>query len=289
MITLSNDRLTARIDPKGAELTSLFSPSRSLEYIWEGDPAFWGKHSPVLFPIVGALKNDTFYFQEKPYHLPRHGFARDKVFEAEQVSERSALLSIASHAETLEKYPFLFRFSIRYALEGERLNVGYLVENTGEGPMYFSVGGHPAFRVPLTSGSVYEDYYLEFSDTENTGRWPVSPEGLIEASPEPLLDDTRVLPLTKELFSKDALVLKKLRSSTVKLLSDKTSHGLEFDFTGFPYLGLWAAGGADFVCIEPWYGIADSVLSDQQLTDKEGINFIAAGESFECTWSVTVF
>jgi len=155
--------------------------------------------------------------------------------------------------------------------------------------MYFSIGGHPAFQVPMIPGNDYNDYFLEFNKIETTGRWPISPEGLIEIKPEPLLLNSQRIPLSKELFLKDAIVFKNLQSDTVKLLSSRSPHGLQFDFPGFPYLGIWAAKHADFVCIEPWCGIADSVNSNQQLKEKEGVNALPAGNSFERSWKVKVF
>jgi galactose mutarotase-like enzyme len=155
--------------------------------------------------------------------------------------------------------------------------------------MYFSVGGHPAFRVPLEASARYEDYYLEFDAVENAGRWAVSRDGLIEITEAPLMSGTNTLPLTKELFFQDALVFKQLTSSKVSLKSHTTPHGLDFDFSGFPYLGIWAAKNADFVCIEPWCGIADPVNSNQQLKDKEGINQLEPGLSFSRTWKTSFF
>ena len=136
---------------------------------------------------------------------------------------------------------------------------------------------------------MYDDYELRFNKNETTGRWPISKEGLIEKTPVPLLQETNVLALDKELFLKDALVLKNLQSDTVTLRSGKTDHGIDFHFWGFPFLGLWAAPNADFLCIEPWCGIADSVDSDQQLESKEGTMSLQAEELFEATWQAKFF
>jgi galactose mutarotase-like enzyme len=155
--------------------------------------------------------------------------------------------------------------------------------------MYFSVGGHPAFRVPLHDGLNYSDYYLHFDKTESSPRWPISPEGLIETKPHPFFQNTDRLPLTKELFYKDALVFKDLTSNAVSLRSDKSERGWTMDFQGFPYLGIWAAKNADFVCVEPWCGIADSTSSNQQLKEKEGIEELTAGDIFERSWTLTIF
>ena len=284
--TIQNDYLSVEVQAKGAELMSLYNKKEQLEYMWSGDPAFWGKHSPVLFPIIGELKNNTYYYNNKAYRLSRHGFARDMEFTVVEQTTSSVGFSLLSNADTLQKFPFEFGFDIEYLLQQDWLTVTYKVKNTGNDDMYFSVGGHPAFKVPIVEGTAYDDYYLEFNKTENAGRWPISAEGLIETDAEPFLLNTNKLPLRKELFYRDAIVFKNLRSDTVRLRSSKHDKGIEFNFPGFPYLGVWAAKDADFVCIEPWCGIADSVNSNQQLTEKEGINRLAPQGIFERSWGV---
>jgi galactose mutarotase-like enzyme len=289
MYGIENDHLRIRIDAKGAELKTVYSKTADMEYLWGADPAYWAKTSPVLFPIVGALKENTYQYEGQQYQLPRHGFARDKVFNLTEQRVDAITFSIESDPDTLKVYPFPFTFSIIYTLTGSELTVGYRVQNNGAGTMFFSVGGHPAFKVPLVEGTRYEDYRLIFEKEETAGRWPISKGGLIEKHPQPLLHQTRELPLTKELFSKDAVVLKHLQSQWVQLASDKTPHGFRFSFPHFPFLGLWAAPGADFVCIEPWCGIADPVDSDGQLPNKEGIVSLSAKEEFNVQWSVVFY
>lgn len=289
MFHLENNRLKVTIDSKGAELKHVFHKQHALEYMWNADPAFWAKTSPVLFPVVGQLKGNAYAHNGRQYSLPRHGFARDKEFIPMKQDERSILFSLQSSEETLAVYPFHFSFYLVYTLQEDELTVTYRVQNTGDEEMLFSVGGHPAFKVPLVDGTTYEDYELHFNREETAGRWPISADGRIGTTPEPLLHQTNVLPLTKKLFEKDAVVLKHLQSDAVQLRSGKTPHGLEFTFAGFPFLGLWAAPGADFVCIEPWCGIADSVESDGVLAHKEGIQRLAAGETFSVAWTVRFY
>lgn len=289
MYTIQNNILSVVVKAKGAELDSLYHRQHGLEYLWSADPLYWAKKSPVLFPVVGTLKNDQYGFEGRVFHLGRHGFARDADFAVSEQSDTAISFMLESDAGTLEKFPFPFRFTIRYALQENSLGITFMVANTGRQPMYFSVGAHPAFKVPLEENTTYEDYFLEFESVENAGRWPISPAGLIEAVPVPLLSGSRVLPLTKRLFFNDALVFKHLASRQVTLKSNKGSHGLLFNFTGFPYLGIWAAKHADFVCIEPWCGIADSVNSSGQLENKEGINALEPGGMFERTYRVTLF
>lgn len=289
MLQLSNDRLSITIAEKGAELQSLTRKDLQLEYLWSGDAAFWGKKSPMLFPVVGGLKNNSYAYKGHSYTLGRHGFARDMVFTVAEQTANSIRLLLTDNADTHKVYPFAFNFEVVYTLDDTRLTVTYRVRNTDKTDMLFSVGGHPAFRVPLAPGTTYEDYYLQFNREETAGKWPLSSEGLIERSTRPLLDHTQRLPLKKSLFYADALVLKQLASNAVTLKSDATPHGLEFHFKGFPYLGIWAAKDADFVCIEPWCGIADHVDASGQLEEKEGINQLQAGGLFERSWQVVLF
>ncbi len=291
MFTIENEYLKIEIHPKGAELQSIYNKKNLLEYMWGADPAFWGKKSPVLFPIVGSLKNDTYYFENKEYRLSRHGFAREMDFTVTDQTASSITFTLTRSDASFEKYPFQFRFDIVYSIKDNQLQVMYRVVNKGDinQKLYFSVGGHPAFKLPLLPGTVYTDYWLEFNKVEKAGRWLISKEGLIETSSVPSLNDTQKLPLAKELFYTDANVFKQLRSEKVKLISDTAGELFEFDFTGFPYLGIWAARDADFVCIEPWCGIADIVTTTQQLTEKEGINMLDSTDQFERSWKLTVY
>lgn len=336
MFYLEDPQLKVSIHPKGAELQSIYHKGYGQEYMWGGDPAFWGKHSPLLFPIVGTLKENTYYYMGKAYSLPRHGFARDREFQVERQETSSITFLLNSDAATRANFPFDFELRVTYRLisgEGSArgggaasgggtvpgrgaasggatvpgggtvpdegtvsggvmtsgLTTTYSIKNPShKEDLWFSVGGHPAFKVPLAAGTAYTDYYLEFNKKENAPRWPITKDGLIGAVPQPLLQDTRVLPLTKELFAKDALVLMQFASDSMALRSGKTPRGLRIDFPGFPFLGIWAAPNADFVCIEPWCGVADNVETDQQLTEKEGINRLEPGGSFERTWTLTL-
>jgi galactose mutarotase-like enzyme len=289
MFIIENDVLKISFAAKGAELQSILHKKNGLEYLWDANPAAWAKHSPVLFPIVGTLKNNTYFFKEKSYTLSRHGFARDMEFNVQEQTQASIVFFIESNETTKAVYPFEFRFYLRYEIVHDELIATYGVMNNDDDEIYFSVGAHPAFKLPLFEGTAYNDYYLEFNKSETAGRWPISKEGLIENQPITLLQDTNILPLSKELFAKDALVLKGLSSDLVTLKSDKVSNGIEFSFVGFPYLGLWAAPGADFLCIEPWCGIADSVDADQQLVNKEGIIRLSKNQLFEVSWKARFY
>ncbi|MCW3466918.1 aldose 1-epimerase family protein [Chitinophaga nivalis] len=289
MIQISNEKLTVSMAAQGAELQHIVHRENGLEYLWSGDPAFWGKKSPVLFPIVGGLKNNTYRYNGETYTLGRHGFAREQLFTVTEQGPDHAVFSLTDSPATLQVYPFRFAFHITYRLEENRLSVTYRVENKDTKPLLFSVGAHPAFKVPLVAGTTFEDYYLHFNQTETAGRYPLSPGGQIELTPVSLLEHTQELPLQKALFYEDALVFKGLQSDAISIKSRRTPHGLTLYFGGFPYMGIWSAKDADFVCIEPWCGIADNVEATGELAEKEGINELAAGSHFERTWIAEFF
>lgn len=289
MMEITNEYLQVRISTKGAELQSIVRKDNQLEYLWSGDPAFWGKKSPVLFPIVGNLKNNTYLHKGIPYQLGRHGFARDMEFTVTEHTEKQITLNLSDSDTTRKNYPFSFSLNIRYTLQDASLTVSYEVQNTGDETMYFSIGAHPAFKVPLVNGTTYEDYALHFSDPETAEVWPLSASGQISRTPAPYLDHTKVLPLQKKLFYDDALVFKNLASTAISLRSEKTPHGLTLRYAGFPYMGIWSAKDADFVCIEPWCGIADHDDATGILEEKEGIIPLSPEALFRQQWSVILF
>jgi galactose mutarotase-like enzyme len=289
MFVLENQLLKIAVNPIGAELDSVFHKVFELEYMWSGDSNFWGKKSPVLFPIVGSLKENTYYFEGNKYQLSRHGFARERVFILEKQDADSLLFTLQYDSETLKKYPFKFLFQIKYKLIENKLNITYIVENQSLTTMPFSVGAHPAFKIPLADDTTYEDYFLEINKQETFGRYPLSIDGLIESKSNIFLENDSKIPLKKELFYADAVVLKDMKSTKMSIKSDKLKHGLTMDFEGFPYFGIWAAKDAPFVCLEPWCGIADTVSTTQNIVEKEGINILEAGSVFERTWSIEMF
>jgi galactose mutarotase-like enzyme len=288
-VFLENDQIRAGIKTAGAELFSVVHKLHDIQYMWRADAGIWGKSSPVLFPIVGTLKSNSFTHQGKQYTLPRHGFAREMEFTIASQTKDQIVFSITDNPTTHAKYPFQFRFSLIYTLKDNNLTVTYKVENTGAQVMCFSVGGHPAFAAPLAKGAGYSDYHLIFNREEEAPRWPISPDGLIKETPEEFMMHTNRVDLSHELFHQDAIVLKHLKSDAVSLRTEMDAHGLDFHFKGFPFLGLWAAKDADFICIEPWCGIADSVSHNQELSEKEGIEAIQPDTSWARSWSVDFY
>ena len=288
MIIVENEYLKAVIVSKGAELQSLFCKKTGIEHMWSADDSFWGKHSPVLFPIVGTLKEDTYFYKEKSYSLPRHGFAREKNFEEKRISSAEAVFTLKHDLQTLAVFPFNFTLKLRYRLNEASLSCTYEVENPGKEDLLFSLGAHPAFAVPFQAGTAYNDHYLQFSRDESLYRWKLK-EGLITSDVSLLATSNDRLYLNAALFYEDAIVIKQMASNTITLGCDKHEHGFHFTFDNFPFFGIWAAKDAPFVCLEPWCGIADNVSHDQQFANKEGIEMLSPGQSWQRTWQVACF
>jgi len=288
MVTIESEKLKAIISPKGAELQSLKNKETDIEYMWSGDTTYWSKHSPVLFPIVGTLKDDSYLYKDKSYQLPRHGFARGRVFLKDQISPSEAVFTLTQDADTLAVYPFAFSLKLRYHLVDNSLTCTYEVTNTGYDELLFSVGAHPAFAVPMVEGTSYSDYYLQFNTAEELYRWKLK-GGLMADHAEPLPTQNGRLPLTHQLFYEDAIVLKNIQSNKITIGCTNHQHGLHFNFKDFPFFGIWAARDANFVCLEPWCGIADSVQHDQQLANKEGIVQLAPNTNWQRNWQVECF
>lgn len=288
MIFLENEYLKAGIAAKGAELQQLESKETKCSYLWSGDAKFWGKFSPVLFPIVGALKNGTYQYQDQTYSLPRHGFARDQEFSVQQISPTEAEFSLHQNEATLAVYPFNFLLQLHYQLSGNTITCTYKVSNTDKKDLLFSIGGHPAFATAFESNLAYTDCYLKFDQDTVLNYHKISGDLIANDTVSIALKD-HTLPLSHELFYDDALVFKSLKSHCISLLNHKNKHGLDFNFQGFPFFGIWAAKNADFICLEPWQGIADGVEHNQQLQDKEGITQLAPQEKWSRTWSATCY
>ncbi|NDP26584.1 MAG: aldose 1-epimerase family protein [Flavobacterium sp.] len=279
--TISNSNLTAQIKHFGAELFSLKN-SANKEYIWEGNPAFWGKHSPILFPIVGTLKNNSYLYNEDEYHLSRHGFAREMEFKLIEKSEKSATFSLISSVETRKVYPFDFELQICYSLEENKLNINYKVINKNEIAMPFSIGAHPALALPGN----FEEYSLEFQQAE-TLKYSLLEEGLISNNSNEIPLKNRKLGLNYKLFERDALVFKTLESKSITILKNNVPL-LKVNFTDFPNLGIWTVKNAPFLCIEPWFGYSDTLVEYADLSKKEGIQLLEKNEVFKSNFSIEI-
>ena len=288
MITIQNEKFSATFSAKGAELQSLKNKQANIEYIWDGNPNFWGKHSPVLFPIVGGLKENSYFLEGEEYHLSRHGFARDREFETEQSSETEVTFILRHDQQTLKVYPFEFVLKLHYQISDSGLTCTYHVVNPGDETMLFSIGSHPAFSTPVSDDLKYDDYYLEFNNDSTLSYHKIAGDLILDETVTLNLQDN-VLPLSHELFYGDALVFKNLKSDCISLKNGKNEHGIHYQFTNFPYFGIWAAKDANFVCLEAWCGIADGVNHNKELSVKEGVMKLSAGQSWERSWTIACF
>lgn len=283
---LANGAISIGLSPMGAELMSLRSEQNGLEYLWQGDATFWGRRSPLLFPIVGRLKNDTYTYRGSTYHMPQHGLARTMRFELADKSTTNMSFVLRSNDETLKYYPFAFELMTEYALDGETLRVVHEVRNPDTEPMLFSIGAHPGFRCPLKPGERYEDYRIAVDTPLTLARHSIE-DGLIAKHSEPFLVGAREFGLSRSIFDRGAIVFKNIDIQRLRLFSMTTGHGVVMETEGFPYLGIWAKAGADFVCLEPWHGIADGVDSSGRLEEKEGIIRLEGTSSFRTSYTIT--
>lgn len=278
---IKNTFLTATINNLGAELCSL-KDNNYKEYIWEGNPNFWGKHSPILFPIVGTLKNNSFDYDGKKYHLSRHGFARDMQCELIDKNMNSATFSIKSSEETLKVYPFKFELHITYTLDKANLIIEYKVINTGELKMPFSIGAHPAFAL---SGN-FENYAIQF-EKDKSLKYYLLENDLISNKTKTLELLNKQVTLNYPLFENDALIFKTLVSNSVTIL-ENAKLKFRVHFNNFPSLGIWTKMNAPFLCIEPWFGYSDTNESSGNLFEKEGIQILGANETFRAEYSIEI-
>jgi len=273
IITITNNKISASIDSLGAELIRLEKDSKN--YIWTVDETYWNKTSPILFPIVGRLKNDTYRIENKTYELPRHGFARNLEFQIVNQTESSVVFVLESNSETLKNYPFEFQLELEYKLVGNELIMKYSVENKLKATMPFSIGAHPAFVIENS----FSDYSLKFNQTEEFISYELDNEQFSNSFRK-INSENGQINLNYSLFEKDALVFKHLKSNELILLN-KNKPVLSVQFEGFPYLGIWTKPNAPFLCIEPWCGLADNSNHNGNFIEKEGIQLLEKNGVFQ--------
>jgi galactose mutarotase-like enzyme len=288
MITISNGLWGARISETGAELKSLAFLSSGQEYIWWGDPAWWNGSAPVLFPVIGGLKDGGYIFEGKTYKLPSHGFARTSDFTVTRTGGDFAELTIASGPKTREVFPFEFSLKVSFRLETWGISVNYEVANTGDRRMYFSIGSHPAFVVPFAGGSL-ENYYVLFEKEERLERWFFKDGTIVAGKTEEIFENSRIISLSRTCFDQGIMIFKHPASREFAIACSRSSHAIKVVTDGVGYLGIWSKpGGAPFVCIEPWHGIPDMSDASGNLIDKEGIIIIEPRGAFATGYRVQI-
>lgn len=290
MKTLSNDSLTIKVSPHGAELSSIVANATGKEYLWQADPAFWKRHSPVLFPIVGSLWNNEYRHNGNTYKLSQHGFARDKEFELIEETDTELRFRLTESEDTLQQYPFPFCLEIGYRLIGNQIEITWTVENTGSEEMHFQIGAHPAFYYPDFNENSEQRGFFTFDRTQGLSYKLIQEKGCIGDKQYPLtLNSEGLLPLDTHTFDKDALVLEDSQVKRVDLLNTNGSPYLSVHFTA-PVVGLWSppSKNAPFVCIEPWYGRCDRVDYAGEYKDKDWMQHLKEGERFVGRYSVEI-
>lgn len=280
-ITIKNDLLSTTINLHGAELTSLKKDNH--EYIWEGNPEFWGKHSPILFPIVGTLKNNSYTYKNNTYQMSRHGFARDHEFIVKHQTDDSVIFSLSSNEDTLKAYPFEFELELKYILVNTSLVLDYSVINKGIDSMPFSIGAHPAFALPGN----FSDYSLKFEKDETLVCTQLENDLLSDKTIN-LPTDNGKLVLSYSLFENDALILKSTTSHHLDITKNNNPL-LRVTYNDFPHLGIWTKENAPFLCIEPWQGYSDPFNSNGNILEKEGTIVLKPGEKFNTGFSIQIF
>lgn len=288
MHTLENKLLKISINPIGAELHSIYNKEKNIEHLWQGDPQFWPSRAPVLFPVIGVLKNNSYSYKGKSYEMPKHGFIRyNEDLIAEQLSDTKVSFALLDSDKTLKVYPFHFRFEITYELLKNQLVVSHHIMNTGKDTMYFNLGGHPAFNCPLYDGEKYTDYCIHLEKGSGTPSYILRNDGLISDQTINVLEGDK-LKLTPTLFDKDALIFKNINASIATLCHETKGPVLSMEFNAFPDLGIWAKPKAPYVCIEPWLGYADLENTTQNLEEKEGIQQLAPKKLYQSSYAIII-
>ena len=292
-LSLRNHYLTASIDTLGAELKSVQEAHSQREYLWRADPQFWGRTSPVLFPIVGRLTDNSTLIDGHAYQLPQHGFARDLTFDCLEQREDYLLFKLSSNAHTRQSYPFDFELYVSYTLVEKTVTVAWQVVNLNQDIMPFSIGAHPAFSTELAAGDQFEDYDIIFDQHKQYHLWQLNEAMQLVDKAIAFQQPLQQFALSYHYFEIDALVFPHQQLNSITLKHRQHGHGVCVDFNGFPEVALWTADGKNkrspFLCIEPWFGHADVEGGAPDLMNKKGILHLAAGDTFSAQYTMRFF
>ena len=290
MYSLQNDKLKISVQNTGAELCEISSVKHNTQFMWDANPEIWDSFAPNLFPIIGGLKNDSYVFDGKQYTLPKHGLIRNSnAITLTKQTENSLIFSFNYNKNLLKHYPFKFEFELKFTLIANTIEVSHTVKNADTKPMYFSVGGHPAFKWPVFENECYNDYSLEFESIEDADTHLLNTDnGLVTNQTKSIFKNSNTLQLHHSLFDDDALIFKDLKSRKVTLKSKHHGDILSVSYPDFNYLGIWAKPNGNFVCIEPWLGIADHEDTNQVLEQKEAILHLEPSKTFNATYTIEI-
>lgn len=278
------------IDEDGAQLVSIKNKSNHLEYLWQGSEKFWKRQAPNLFPIVGRLKNDEYEYNNHRYSMGQHGFARDTKFKTKEINQNEVIFELESNEKSKLIYPFDFKLTIKYELVKNEINVSYNVINNGLNEMYFSIGAHPGFNLPI-GNEKFEDYEVKISSPNDLKRIFLS-DGLSKLNNPVSFNDKDNLKIDRSLFKDDAVILDSgvKQDYQITLTNSKNDHGIVINSYDNKFVGIWSMypQNAPFVCIEPWWGIADSVDSNQKIVEKSEINRLNSNDQFNAKYKISI-
>lgn len=290
LYTIQNPQMRVTIDSLGAQLMSI-TAADGTEYLWGGDEAYWRNRAPNLFPYVGRLTEGRCTYGGKSYEMTRHGFANRTQFSALESGADHVTLHMEDSGETRAVYPFAFAFDLVYALSGSTLSVTYRVTNRDGKEMYFGLGAHPGFRVPLEPGKAFTDYRLTFAQPCQPWQVLMSDDYLINGQEAPYpLEGGRSMPLRHDLFDHDAIILKNM-DRTVTLSAGEGSRGVTVSYPRMRYLGVWHKPESDapYVCLEPWLSLPSRHGVVEDLSQQNDLMALCPGETYENRWTVTIF
>ncbi len=290
LYTIENEKLRVQIDDRGAQLWSIQTKDRT-EYLWQGDKAYWEDRAPNLFPYIARLTEGKYTLEGKSYEMTIHGFVNYSVLTVEEQKADSIVFLLVQNEETRRMYPYDFAYRVAYALEDNRLAVRFSVENPNDRPMYFGIGGHPGFCVPLEKGLDFTDYCLEFDEEKSPVRIDFSPACFLtgEDKPYALAEKNRIL-LSHDLFDQDAIVLKDM-GKAVTLKSDQSSRAVRVEYPQMDYIGFWHMPHTDapYICIEPWSSLPSRQDVVEDLATQPGLVRLEAGKTYENEWTIQIF
>lgn len=288
-IILQNKNFTVKIKELGAELVSVVHKESKIEYIWQGNPVFWPRHAPVLFPIVGALKDDVLTYQGKKYpDFHKHGYVRDEIFRVVGKSASQVMLEITN--TNLDRFPMNYVLKITYTLQENGLKIEYNVKNPGKNELIFSIGGHPAFNTPLDKGT-FETATVQFNPAGEYTSIPLNGPASDFANASKA-DFTKKVNITRQMFDPDVIIFGlDGKSSSVSLGNEKSDHGVTIELPQVDYIGIWSPfqTEAPFICLEPWWGIHDTVDSDGKFENKKGVTKLNGGEEKKFEYSLKFY
>ncbi len=291
MSKISNSEIEINVSPTGAELISIKSVKNGNEYLWQGKSERWEGKSPVLFPIIASVENNQYQVDNTTYHLGLHGFAMHKKFRLIEQKKDAVIYQLQYDSSTLKAYPYKFSLEVSYQITNSVVETKYTVKNQDEKPIWFCLGGHPTFACPLESNLQFTDYFIQFQEKETAERHLMTGP-LMNGKTEKFLVQQDKLPLNRELFRENAIILKNLDSDYVELRSTKGSAGVKLSIKGFPHLGIFSYAESEedkYICIEPWQGIPGVQGREQTLQDKEGIVKLDIKESYIKQFTIEIY